>query len=235
MKKWLNGILFFIMVMAFFAFFAFPAFSGEVKIGLAWDANTESNLAGYNAYVSDTSGSGYTKFGSTVAGTEEIDFSFTGSGTEAIKKFFVVTAFNDQDPPLESGNSNEVYWIYNFAPYELSASLNGDDITFSWKQVSVDLVKQWKLYSTETSGQNYQPLADIDYTGQEGPQYTTTETMTVPAGEKKTFYFVMVAFDEAADETGTIAYSENSNEVSVTIDKTAPAKVYNISIKVKTQ
>ena len=134
---------------------------------------------------------------------------------------------------MESGYSNEVYWIYNFAPYELAATLVGDDITFSWKQISVELVKRWRLYKTETSGLNYQELAVIEYTGQEGPQYTTTETMSVPSGEKKTFYFVLVAFDDVVDPTGNIAFSENSNEVSVTIDKTAPAPVYNVTIKVK--
>jgi len=211
----------------------FPLYAGEVTITLGWEPNTESNLAGYNAYVSDTSGSSYTKFGSTTAGTEEIDFTFTGTGTTAIKKFFVVTAFNDSDPPLESDHSNEVYWIYNWAPQDFMASLEDDVILFAWKQASVELVKKWRIYSTETPGEDYQELAVIDYTGQPGPQYSTTESMEVPAGEKKTFYFVLVAFDEAADSSGTIAFSENSNEVSVTIDKTIPAPVYNVTIKVK--
>jgi len=136
---------------------------------------------------------------------------------------------------LESGDSNEVKWIYNFAPYEVTASLNGDDVVFSWKQRSVDLVVNWKLYSSETPGTGYVELADIEYTGQAGPQYTTTETMTVPSGEKKTFYFVMVSFDSVVDPSGTIAFSENSNEVSVTIDKTAPAPVYNVTIGIKVQ
>jgi len=229
------GVFLFSTVFALMLSFS-VAMAGEVEITLAWDANTETNLAGYKAFVSDVSGSGFVQFGAVIpAGTEEIDFAFTGTGTEAIKKFFVVRAFNTDDPPLESGDSNEVYWIYNFAPYELTATLEGDDITFAWKQISVELVKQWKLYSTETPGQDYQELAVIDYTGQAGPQYTTTETMTVASGEKKTFYFVMVAFDEAADPTGTIAFSENSNEVSVTIDKTAPTPVYNVTIKVKTE
>jgi len=226
MKKFMVGI--FVLVM--FCFLS-TAYGGEVTTTLGWDANTESNLAGYKALVSDTSGSGYVQFGTDIpAGTEEVDFVFTGTGTEAIKKFFVVTAFNTEG--LESGYSNEVYWIYNFAPYELAASLNGDDITFSWKQISIELVKRWKLYSTETSGLNYQELAVIEYTGQEGPQYSTTETMTVASGEKKTFYFVLVAFDDVVDPTGSVAFSENSNEVSVTIDKTAPAPVYNLKIKV---
>ena len=231
MKRFMIGV-FLLIVFCFLS----PAYGGEVEITLAWDPNTETNLAGYITYVSDVSGSGYNQFGEVIpSGTEQVDFAFTATGTEAVKKFFVVVAFNTDDPPLESGYSNEVYWIYNFAPYELAVSLNGDDITFSWKQISVELVEKWKLYSTETSGLNYQELAVIDYTGQEGPQYTTTTTMLVPSGEIKTFYFVMVAFDNTVDLTGTIAFSENSNEVSVTIDKRPPVPVYNVTIKVKAQ
>lgn len=226
-------VIFLLMMFCFLS----PAYGGEVKITLGWDANTEENLAGYKAFVSDVSGSGYIQFGISIpAGTEIVDFSFTAEpGTEAVKKFFIVRAYNTDDPPMESGNSNEVVWIYNFAPYELTASLDGDVITFGWKQISIDLVKKWRLYYTETSGKDYQELAVIDYTGQEGPQYTTTETMSVPSGEMKTFYFVMVAFDDAVDPTGNIAFSENSNEVSVTIDKRPPAPVYNVTIKVKAE
>lgn len=221
-----------LFVAALILLFSVQALAGEVKVTLMWDANTEENLAGYKVFVSDVSGSGYTQFGNDIpAGTETVDFSFSAAtGTEAVKKFFMVRAYNTND--LESGNSNEVYWIYNFAPYELTASLDGDDITFGWKQISVELVKKWRLYYTETSGKDYQELAVIEYTGQEGPQYSTTETMSVPSGEMKTFYFVLVAFDEAVDPTGSIAFSENSNEVSVTIDKRVPAPVYNLKIKV---
>jgi len=220
-----------VLMLCFIFVFISCAMAGEVKLTLMWDANTETNLAGYKTYISDVSGSGYTQFGDVIlAGTETVDFSFSAAtGTEAVKKFFIVRAYNTND--LESGNSNEVYWIYNFAPYELTASLDGDDITFSWKQISIELVKKWKLYYTETSGKDYQELAVIEYIGQEGPQYTTTKTMSVPSGEMKTFYFVMVAFDDAVDPTGNIAFSENSNEVSVTIDKRPPAPVYNVTIK----
>ena len=230
MKKF---VFLFLMVFALLLPFS-VAMAGEVDITLAWDANTEPNLAGYKFLVSDVSGSGYIQFGTDIpAGTEEVDFSFSATGTEAVKKFFIVRAYNTND--LESGNSNEVYWIYNFAPYELTASLNGDDITFNWKQISIEWVKKWRLYYTETSGKDYQELAVIEYIGQEGPQYTTTKTMSVPSGEMKTFYFVMVAFDDAVDPTGNIAFSENSNEVSVAIDKRVPAPVYNLRIKVKAE
>jgi hypothetical protein len=160
----INSFLFLTFLVLFIFLSGIVAQAGEVKLTLAWDANTEPNLAGYELLISDVSGSGYVQFGDAIpAGTEQVDFSFNAeAGTEAIKKFFVVRAFNTDDPPLESGNSNEVYWIYNFAPYELTASLDGDAITFGWKQISIDLVKKWRLYYTETSGKDYQELAVVD-------------------------------------------------------------------------
>jgi hypothetical protein len=53
--------------------------------------------------------------------------------------------------------------------------------------------------------------------------------MNVPAGEMKTFYFVLVTF------TTFNVFSGNSMEVSVTIDKRKPAPVYNLRIKIVTQ
>jgi len=223
MKKLIVGLVTLIVLVL-----SQSAYAGEVTSTFAWDPNSESYLGGYKLYVSDSSGTGYVQTGEDIpAGTETADFTFTGEGDEAIKKFFVVTAFSNHDPPLESDYSNEVWWIYNFAPYELTAAIEGLDITFSWKQVSIEFLDHWKLYSTETSGESYVELATIEYTGQAGPQYSTTETMDVPEGEIKTFYFVLVAFTEEDP------YSENSNEVTVVVDRRKPAPVYNVTITVK--
>lgn len=227
MKRWLGGMLFFIVMMAF------PVFAGEVKITLEWDPNSEDFLAGYKAYVGDVASGPYTEFGDVPEGTETIDYIYNAPDGVITQKFFVVTAYSTHEPPKESGYSNEVDYVYDFAPIEVvtefAASLEGDDITFTWKQGDIERVKEWKLYVSEITGGPYADLALIEYTGSGGPQYSTTESMTVPVGEMKTFYFVLVTF------TPTNVFSENSAEISVTIDKRELAPVYNLRIKVIAQ
>ena len=226
MKKWLSGILFFAMIIAS------PVFAGEVTIGLEWDANVETYLAGYKAYVADIAGGPYTEFADINEPTTEVEYVYVAPDGVVTTKYFVVTAYRN-DPFLESGNSNEVFMVYDFAPIEVAteflASLAGDDIIFTWKQGDIERVKEWKLFMSEVAGGPYADLAVIIYTGTPGEQYSTTESMTVPAGEMKTFYFVLVTF------TPTGVFSDNSLEVSITIDKRELVPVYNLKIKVITQ
>lgn len=95
------------------------AMAKDVTIGLAWDANVETNLGGYGAYVSDTPGE-YTetnKFADILAGTEEIWYTYDAIFGTSVTKYFVVDAHNDDDPPLRSGKSNEVHWVYDMRPF----------------------------------------------------------------------------------------------------------------------
>lgn len=222
------------LFLVLFLVFGFVSFSygGEVTITLEWDANTETNLGGYAAYQGDVAGGPYTKFKDLLAGTETVDFVYDAPVGAATTKYFVVDAHSDSDPPLRSGYSNEVNWTYDFLPIvsciEFAASLVGDNITFTWKQADIERVKSWTLYVKEEGGE-FSELALIEYTGQEGPQYSTTETMSVPEGEKKTFIFSLVTFTE------TGVFSPNSAEVGITIDKIKPLPVYNLKIKVKVE
>ncbi|GAG53758.1 unnamed protein product, partial [marine sediment metagenome] len=100
---------------------------------------------------------------------------------------------------------------------------------FTWKQGSIERVKSWYLYRSEADGGPYEPFLIIEYTGEDGPQYSSTVNMPVPVGEKKTYYFVLVT---TTDQNVT---SADSNQVSVTIDKRIPAPVYNFRLKVKAE
>ena len=91
--------------------FCFVTPCHAMDITLAWDANTEPNLAGYLVYYdSDVSGPPYYGTGAT-EGNSPID---VGNVTELTLHdlldgevhFFAVTAYNDEG--LESGYSNEV-------------------------------------------------------------------------------------------------------------------------------
>ncbi len=84
-------------------FFSAAAFAGTVK--LAWDANTETDLAGYRVFSHRTNGS-YDYSSPTWSGTEN---SCTLENLdEGSDYYFVVRAFNTAG--VESGDSNEVYY-----------------------------------------------------------------------------------------------------------------------------
>jgi len=83
--------------------FCFVTPCHAMDITLAWDANTEPNLAGYKVYY-DTDGSG-------APYSNEIDVEDVTEYTlrdlpDGEVHFFAVTAYNDEE--LESGYSNEV-------------------------------------------------------------------------------------------------------------------------------
>lgn len=94
--------------------------ANAMEVTLMWDANTESNLAGYKIYY-DTDGSGDPYDGTgAIEGDSPINVSnvteFTLRGlTNDVTYVFAVTAYNTDEPPLESGYSNEVSNRHSFA------------------------------------------------------------------------------------------------------------------------
>jgi hypothetical protein len=62
------------------------------------------------------------------------------------------------------------------------------------------------------------------------PPYTTEVEIPVPAGEVITKYYVMVTHRGAENNN---AFSINSNEVSVTIDKMPPKSPFEFKIKIR--
>lgn len=222
----------FLIVLMALLVFGIPSalFAADERVGLEWDPNSETNLGGYGAYKSNTQGGPYTKFADIPAGTEEVWHDYVVPDGQTTTTYFVVDAHDDGDPPLRSSYSNEVFWVSDFspivAPIELTASLEADVITFTWKQSDIERVKSWRLFMKDAAGGDFAELALIEYSGTPGDQYSTTETMTVKAGTMKKFDFVIVAF------TPTGVFSENSNQVSVTIDKRVFPPVMNLKIKV---
>ncbi|KPK14430.1 MAG: hypothetical protein AMK69_28610, partial [Nitrospira bacterium SG8_3] len=124
-----------------------PTFALDVT--LQWDANSESDLAGYKVYYDTDSGAPYNGTGAQegnspvdvpLAQDENVDpnvVQFTLHDLPNGTYYFAVTAYNNEVPPLESGYSNEVerlpdtnspsmvqYPIINYAN-------NTIDVTFS--------------------------------------------------------------------------------------------------------
>lgn len=236
MKKFL------ILAMAFvFLIFANPAMAGDFEIGFEWNLHNQANeVDHFEVYESDASGGPWTEdkivIDDIAPGTViEVDYPSTKPDGVATHSYFIIKAVvvGTDDVQRRSGPSNEVDFIYDFAPIEspenFAALLNGDDIEFSWTQGDIDRVDKWQLFSSETQGADYAMLSEIEYTGQPGPQFGTSETMTVNEGEIKTFYFVLVSFTEFG------VFSPNSLEVAVTIDKTTPEAVFNFRLRVISQ
>jgi len=78
-------------------------------ITLAWDANTEVDLAGYNLYRSAAPGGPYTKIQSLALVTTTTVFNLSNG-----YHYFVLTATNTAG--LESAYSNEVMWKVSIPP-----------------------------------------------------------------------------------------------------------------------
>lgn len=76
-------------------------------VTLQWDANSESDLAGYNIYRSQTDGSGYTKVNQNLITST----AYTDSTPTYLQTYYyVATAVNTGG--LESGYSNQVQYNY---------------------------------------------------------------------------------------------------------------------------
>lgn len=222
-----SAVLFFMLAIPL------ASFAGEVTITLEWDANSEDYLAGYRGYVADVAGGPYVEFADIPAPTVTVDYIYTAPDGQATTKFFVVTAYSNQVPPLESGYSNEVFMIYDFAPIvsatEFTAALDGGNIDFTWKQGDIERVKRWKLFFKSVAENEFEELAVIPYSGTPGEQYSTTQSISAPDGEMTTFTFALVTFNTFG------VFSPNSVEASVTIDKRELGPVYNLRIAVSAE
>ena len=91
-------------------FIAVPAFAGDVT--LMWDANTETDLAGYKIYYKVAQGgepydgTGITEGDSPIDVGNVTEFDLTGLDLKNNNYYFVATAYNTSG--FESGYSNEV-------------------------------------------------------------------------------------------------------------------------------
>ncbi len=86
-------------------------------IPLAWDANTEADLAGYKVYYGTTSGA----YGTPIVIGKQTTYTITG--LSAGTYYIAVTAFNTSG--LESGFSNEVSTTIAGTPSTSKCDING--------------------------------------------------------------------------------------------------------------
>lgn len=126
-KKHRKFSTFFMLLVLMHFLVAFPAMAAQVR--LAWDANTESDIAGYRLYYNTQSGVYSISQMVQVLGINNTQSAVTAL-TGGITYYFVVTAFNTSD--LESDYSNEVsYTPPAGTSYSLDATYTASGLTIN--------------------------------------------------------------------------------------------------------
>jgi hypothetical protein len=199
--------------------------SAAGQITLAWDAN-EPAPDGYRLFQR-TEGQSY-NYGSPIvidgvtdangnipADVQQVTISDVGIADGTLETvYWVIRAFVAED---ESGDSNEVSHVFDFAPPAAVANLQAtfdraaSSINMSFDAAADPAVTSWKIFYTTTSGADYIEFDTIQNSGQTTVNVTKPFT-AVPEGQRQNIYWVVVAYK------GT-QYSPNSEEVVVDVDR----------------
>lgn len=169
------------------------ATAGDESVGLAWPANSEPDLAGYNVYRSLTTGTGYSKINGALVETNSYNDTSLTNGTEY---FYVVTALDDADTPNESGYSNED----SATPADVTAPDAPDAPTLTPGDTEIEVtlpsltgdIVGFRVYVSTTEVGGYS----------EDTSSTQTSSWTIDGLSNGTTYYVRItAEDEAANES----------------------------------
>ncbi len=101
---------------------------------------------------------------------------------------------------------------------------------FTWTQSlpTPNDMKEWRIYKATAAGVQTVPanlLVTVPYVSTQ-TQYTTTQVMTSPDGQKVQYFFVMTA----GDQSGNV--SAKSNEVNAWIDFQSPEAPGSFSLTI---
>ena len=181
-----------------------PADQGGV-ISLAWAANTEPDLAGYNVYRSLVSGGSSSRLNGALVVQTTYEDAGLANGTAY---FYVVRAVDASGN--ESAASNEASAapadnLIPAAPASLSAADRpadlGGAVTLAWTpSASTDVIEQ-RIYRAAASGGPYAPIGTASA--------STTAFTDAGLTDGTTYFYVVRAYDGTSE-------SANSNEASAT-------------------
>lgn len=254
--KFLKALFIFVIGISAFLI-ASNVHAYDKQITLAWQPNTEPNMAGYYLYVrkdaeqydysvpsgqypcvvSTEDGKCYT---SDMFDDVECSGVLTLQADDDVTTVFSIVAraysteyeITKSDKDI-SGDSNEVSYTINREVLPVVSALAGSYdkdtkfVNLSWTQEPGGRALYWEVFMSKDSGGPYDKLLKVDNSGQ------TDVTAKVPITDvalniKETRYFVIVGF--AAFDI----YSDKSPEVGVEIyNPVKPADVMNLRIPVQ--
>ncbi len=177
---------------------------GNRSVALAWDANSESDLAGYNVYRSATAGGTYTRINaSLVSGTSYPDAGLA-NGTAVFYKVSAVDSSSNEGPLSSVASATPRYP----APSGLTLdSTTETSAAFHWTAVGEPDLAGYNVWRSATSGGGFAKITASPVTS---PSFVDEG---LAAG---TWFFVVTAVATGGDE------SSYSNEISAVITGSTP-------------
>lgn len=191
---------------------------GENAVTLTWSANTESDLAGYNLWASDTSSGGpWTKLNSSglIAGLSYTHLAATAGSDWYYELGAVDLAGNESVRAATSISVPAIDATAPSAPTGLSADGRTGGVALSWTaNVEPDL-DYYNVYRSLTSGSGYSLLDDA----------ATASFTDSTATAGTTYYYQVTAVDATGNES--TASAEVSGSVpTTTVDYDLSAFVF---------
>ena len=181
---------------------------GNTEVALDWNDNAEPDLAGYNVYRSTTPGGPYSQVNGPLVTVSNYTDTGLSNGTTY---YYVVRAENDSAE--ESGNSNEANATPADAPPAPPTGLvptpSEARVDLDWNDNGEPDLAGYNVYRSTTSGGPYSKI--------NGTLLTTSDYADTGLTNGTTYYYVVRAEDNAANESG------NSSEVNATPTDAPPA------------
>ena len=180
---------------------ALSAIAGDKLVSLAWEANREDDVVGYNVYYTKTSGRNYVR---TNEKPEPRQTSLKVRLKNDVQYFFVVTAVNAAGK--ESEFSSEVNVVPSAPkkpgkPSGLRSRVSGRTVELNWKAVRDKRVVGYHVYYSKTKGGQYRRLT-------KGAPLGDAECKLRGLSPGKDYYFVITAITREGLE------SDYSSEVT---------------------
>ncbi len=192
------------------------ATAGDSQVQLAWNANTEGNLAGYDVHRSLTSGGPYAQLNAALITTETYTDALAVNGTTY---YYVVTAVDTSGGGSDVSNeasATPMDMTPPAAPTALVATASDGSVSLNWADNTEPDLLGYDVYRSTSSGGPYTQL--------NGLALSTSDYLDGSLTNGTTYYYVVTA----SDLSGNV--SANSFEDSATpLDSTPPAAPSGLS------